>query len=297
MKNNNLRGTNETASPAEHATMKILSTIQRLTNQRESLEEITPDLAYMTILMVNLCFLGNPNRSSDGWVLIDAGLPDSAELIQEIAENRFGKNIKPKAIILTHGHFDHVGAITELIKKWNVEVYAHELELPYLTGKKNYPPGNPSLDKGLLAQLSPLYPNEAIDLKDMVKPLPSDGSIPWMPNWRWIHTPGHTPGHIALFRNSDGILIAGDAFTTVRQESATAVLTQDKEIKGPPAYFTFDWTEACQSVKKLKDLNPSIVITGHGKIMKGAELSRELEKLIGQLEKYAKSESKNNGIH
>jgi hypothetical protein len=39
-----------------------------------------------------------------------------------------------------------------------------------------------------------------------------------MPGWRWMHTPGHTEGHVCLFRNSDRTLIAGDAFTTTKQE-------------------------------------------------------------------------------
>ena len=45
---------------------------------------------------------------------------------------------------------------------------------------------------------------------------PSDGSIPNMPGWQWIHTPGHSPGHISLFREKDRSLIAGDAFVAVK---------------------------------------------------------------------------------
>lgn len=46
---------------------------------------------------------------------------------------------KPKAIILTHAHFDHIGSIIELVEKWKIPVYAHPLELPYVTGKKIIP--------------------------------------------------------------------------------------------------------------------------------------------------------------
>ena len=76
--------------------------------------------------------------------------------------------------------------------------------------------------------LSFAYPNSAIDLGSRVRSLPDDGSVPHMPGWRWIHTPGHTGGHVALFRDSDRCLIAGDAFVTTRQESLYAVMTQSR---------------------------------------------------------------------
>lgn len=287
MQNDNIRGTNETSDPSENAMMRMLEFIHNMTDQNERFNEITEDLGYATLLMVNVCFFGKSSKHTNDWVLIDCGLPDSAQIIQEIAENRFGKNAKPKSIILTHGHFDHVGSIIELLKKWDVPVYAHELELPYLTGQKDYPSGNPSVDNGIMAKLSPLYPNEAIDLGKYIKPLPSDQSVPGMIGWRWIHTPGHTPGHISLFRDNDHTLIVGDAFTTVRQESAMAVLTQKKEINGPPSYFTFDWKSAWESVKNLKSLDPYVAITGHGKPMWGEELNQQLDELSINLEQYA----------
>ena len=49
--------------------------------------------------------------------------------------------------------------------------------------------------------------------------LPEDGSIPHLPDWEWIYTPGHSPGHVSFFREKDLTLIVGDAFVTVKQES------------------------------------------------------------------------------
>jgi glyoxylase-like metal-dependent hydrolase (beta-lactamase superfamily II) len=188
---------------------------------------------------------------------------------------------------LTHGHFDHVGAVIELVKHWDVPVYAHLLELPYLTGNLNYPEPDVTVEGGLVAKVSSLFPNEPINLGEHVQSLPADGNIPGMPGWQWIHTPGHTPGHVSLFREEDRSLIAGDAFVTVKQESIYKVFTQEQEISGPPRYFTPDWQAAWESVRKLEALNPSSAITGHGIPMTGEQLSASLQKLVKEFDRIA----------
>lgn len=248
-------------------------------------EELLPDLFRQTIQIVNVVFVGEAHE--DGWVLVDAGMPRSAKAIIEAAEQRFGVNSQPKGIVLTHGHFDHVGALIELVDYWNVPVYAHPLELPYLTGQQAYEMSDPSVEGGLVAKMSFFFPVEPINLGSRVQALPDDGSIPIMPEWRWVHTPGHTPGHVSLFRESDRALIAGDAFVTVKQESLYKVLTQELEISGPPRYLTPDWQASWESVKTLEKLNPSVAITGHGIPMKGEELADNLKLLAADFERIA----------
>lgn len=249
-------------------------------------QEVKPDVYCQTIQIVNISFVGHPEHGTD-WVLVDAGMPHSADDIISFAEERFGVECRPKAIILTHGHFDHVGAIIELIKHWAVPVYAHELEFPYLTGELEYPEPDPAVEGGLIAKVSALFPNEPINLTNHVEKLPADGSIPGMNGWSWIHTPGHTPGHISLFREEDRALIAGDAFVTVRQDSLYKVLLQEQEISGPPRYFTTDWQAAWQSVKKLQSLKPSCAMTGHGMPMSDEVLTNNLEKLVLEFDQIA----------
>src|SRR5687768_8635473 len=113
--------------------------------------EVTADIFCQTIQIVNVCFIGHSEK--EDWVLVDAGMPKSANAIISAAEQRFGVNSRPKGIVLTHGHFDHVGAIIELIQHWNVPVYAHELELPFLTGKQRYSAHDPTVEGGLVAKL------------------------------------------------------------------------------------------------------------------------------------------------
>ncbi|WP_174731243.1 MBL fold metallo-hydrolase [Mesobacillus harenae] len=247
--------------------------------------ELLPDLFCQTIQIVNFCMVGEPK--SEEFVLVDAGMPETAgEIFAAVAE-RFGEDSRPKAIILTHGHFDHVGAIIELVEEWKVPVYAHSMEMPFLTGQKSYPEPDPTVEGGLVAKMSPMFPNEPINLGNHVKPLPSDHSVPEMPGWRWIHTPGHTPGHVSFFRDKDRALIAGDAFVTVKQESLYSVMMQEKEISGPPRYLTTDWHASWESVRKLEALKPSIAVTGHGLPLSGEELSISLEKLAAEFDKIA----------
>ncbi|MDQ1147461.1 glyoxylase-like metal-dependent hydrolase (beta-lactamase superfamily II) [Bacillus sp. SORGH_AS 510] len=251
---------------------------------------VLPDVFCYTDQIVNLILVGNPNETHE-FVLIDTGMPKSAGEIKDLIHERFGDNASPKAIILTHGHFDHVGSIAELLEDWKVPAYAHQEELPYLTGKKDYPKGDPNVDSGLVAKLSPMFPNHGIDISTYIQALPSDGSVPFMPNWQWIHTPGHTPGHVSFFREQDRTLIAGDAFVTVKQESLFKVMTQTKEISGPPKYYTTDWNAAYESVRKLEALKPQVAITGHGLPMSGKELEENLHYLLEHFNEIGRPES------
>lgn len=212
------------------------------------------------------------DQSSGAWALVDAGLKWSAPKIRHMANELFGEGSRPTAIILTHGHFDHVGALSSLIEEWNVPVYAHSLEVPYLTGKSSYPPPDPTVGGGLMASMSWMYPRGPIDIKDYVRKLPMDNSIPGLSDWKYIHTPGHAPGHISLFRESDRVLIAGDAFVTTKAESAAYALSGMKHLSGPPKYYTCNWASAELSVIKLAALDPDIAATGHGVTMRGEEL-------------------------
>jgi glyoxylase-like metal-dependent hydrolase (beta-lactamase superfamily II) len=253
-------------------------------HRNDETRAIAPDLAYRQTAIVNVIFFGQPHDMR--WVLIDAGVMGSAQAIRSASEARFGGRA-PEAIILTHGHFDHVGALETLAAEWDVPVYAHSQEHPYLNGAASYPPPDPGVGGGLMALLSPLYPTSPVDVSPRLRALPDDHSVPGMPGWSWLHTPGHTPGHVSLWRSADRLLIAGDAFVTTRQESVYSAATQAPEMHGPPMYFTPDWVGARQSVSNLAALEPETVITGHGQAMQGAEMRSALSELARRFDEVA----------
>jgi glyoxylase-like metal-dependent hydrolase (beta-lactamase superfamily II) len=247
--------------------------------------EIKKDVYYYTNQIVNIIMVGNPEEGK--WVLIDAGMPKSGKEIISVAQNRFGRANPPSAILLTHGHLDHIGGLVEMIEEWNVPVYAHPLEFPYLTGEREYPKPDPSIEGGLLAKVSFIYPTEPINIKSNLHPLPSDHRAPDISDWVWVCSPGHSPGHVSFYRKDDRLLLSGDAFITVRQDSLYKVLIQEKEVNGPPKYLTTDWKAAWDSVKNLEMLRPKAVIPGHGKAMEGKELEIGLKSLVQDFEKLA----------
>ncbi|HMQ29394.1 MAG TPA: MBL fold metallo-hydrolase [Chloroflexaceae bacterium] len=243
--------------------------------------QVAPGVLRLRVAFVNLFFIGPP---AGPWVLVDAGVGDCSGQIVRAAEAHYGPGAAPAAIILTHGHFDHVGALRALAERWDAPVYAHALELPFLTGRQSYPPPDPLAGEGAMAWLSPLYPRGPVDLGGRVLALPPDGRLPRLPGWRAIHTPGHTPGHISLFRDEDRVLIAGDAVVTTRQETATGALAQPPALRRPPAYFTPDWPSARRSVEALAALRPAVLASGHGPTLRGQAAEGQLAELAAHFE-------------
>jgi len=254
----------------------------------DSTHQIADDLAYKRLAIVNVVFVGRSDAGDREWVLIDAGLPGFAGAIKHAATERFGKNARPAAILMTHGHFDHVGSLETLADDWDAPIYAHLLEQPYLDGRSAYPPPDPSVGGGLMAMTSPLFPPGPFNVGRRLRLLPDDHSVPHMHGWRWIHTPGHTPGHVSFWREDDCSLIVGDAFVTTRQESVYAALLQKPEMHGPPMYYTPDWDSARESVRALATLEPELVVTGHGRAMEGPDMRGALHALARDFDEVAR---------
>lgn len=236
-------------------------------------ERLANDVFRIPTGLSNAYLVGEPAA----WVLIDAGTDGYADKIRAAAASRFGQGSRPEAILLTHGHFDHSGSAGQLARAWNVSIYAHRLEIPYLTGRSKYPPPDPTVG-GFMSFMMRFFPNKAYDYDGLVKPLTANVSTA-LARWQIIETPGHSPGHVSFFRSTDSFLIVGDAFTTVNQDSALDMLRKKKEVCRPPVYYTCDWETAHESVEKLAALNPRILAAGHGEPMSGPKATQQLHEL------------------
>jgi len=245
----------------------------KVRSARRSGSEFAPGVFRLPVLFVNVFLVREPGHPG---VLVDTGLPWFGGGVRRKVEARLGG--PPAAIVLTHGHFDHAGNAEELADLWDVPIYAHPLELPFLTGRSDYPPHDPTVGgaSGLLARG---FPHHGFDLRRRVQALPADGSVPGLPGWSWLHTPGHTAGHVALFRPSDRTLLVGDALATFDMSSALSLVTQRRELSLPPASFTTDWQTARTSVWDLAELRPRALGAGHGRTVQGPKVAIDLARL------------------
>jgi len=219
------------------------------------MHEIAHGVAIVPGIISNAYLVGN----RDSWVLVDAGTPGRDSKIVRAAAARFGAGARPRAIFLTHGHFDHAGSAPELAGRWSVPVFAHARELPFLTDQAHYPPLDTS-GPGFFSKLARFFPSKTVDLGERVREF--DGGIE---GWETVETPGHTPGHVSFFRPSDGLLLAGDALTTMDLDSMWGTLLKGRKLCGPPAPATMDWDKARESMRMLMDLRPRLIAAGHGR--------------------------------
>lgn len=242
-----------------------------------TITRIAPDVAWLPVSFVNVYFVGQPGGR---WTLIDAGLPGRAGQISRAAAARFGTDSRPEAIVLTHGHFDHAGSAWELAQKWDVPIYAHSLELPYLTGESPYPPPDPTIG-GAIAFLSRFMPTRPFDFRGRVRAL-QPGELPGMPEWEWIATPGHAPGHVSFFRSSDRVLLVGDAFATMNMDSWIGLLSAKQVLAPGGAPFNLDWDATRESVRQLAKVDPTVAACGHGIPIRDTVLPKRLTKFAGR---------------
>ncbi len=201
----------------------------------------------------------------DGVTIIDAGLPRYWRLLgRELAQ--LGRTLDDvRALILTHGDTDHIGFAGRLSREKGIPAYVFpaDADRAHLKVKKPSSGWGPvkvgpmvgflwysALEGGLkippAGDLLPVEDGQVLD-------------VPGKP--RIIHTPGHTPGSIAVHVTAADALFVGDEMTTRN------VLTG---VKGPkPAPFTLDPAQAITSLDRISDVDATWMLPGHGPAWNG----------------------------
>jgi glyoxylase-like metal-dependent hydrolase (beta-lactamase superfamily II) len=229
-------------------------------------------------------------RSDSSWSLIDAGWAKAGPHIRRAAESLFGGSARPASILLTHDHPDHSGAARELAQLWDCPVLLHADELPLAAGDveaiQRY--AGP-LDRWVILPLLRLAGSrrrEALlsraSLRDVARALDPGAGLPGLPGWEAVHTPGHTPGHVAFFRREDGVAITGDALVTVDLNSARGIVLREQRPAAPPWYTTWNWRAAKASVAAVAQLAPSVLAGGHGVPMTGGGTGAAVREFAGR---------------
>jgi glyoxylase-like metal-dependent hydrolase (beta-lactamase superfamily II) len=228
-------------------------------------------------------------RSGLSWVLIDTGSANCGELIRQAADSLFGLDARPSSILITHDHPDHAGSALELFRAWGCPVYVHPDELPLATGGlSTFAEFASPMDRWVVLPLMRAMPRRRIEemiskssLKGVAQALDHGDEAPFLPDWKCILAPGHTPGEVAFFRPGDRVLITGDALLTVDLNSALGYLRwilrlNRRNVAWPPWLTTWDWRIAKRSAIALARTSPSVLASGHGVPISGALLAQQL---------------------
>ena len=198
-------------------------------------------------------------REDDGFTLVDTTMGGSGADNILAAAGKAGGAIR--RIALTHGHSDHVGCLDALKQRLgdSVEVLMPELDARIHAG-----------ERVVEGKLRGSWPKKLRTIPDVrITGGERVGSLEVVPS------PGHTPGHVAFLDTRDRSLIAGDVFTTYGR---TAV-TNHFYWRFPLATMgTWDRSKDLESARRLRELDPAILVVGHGPEVRqpGAAMDRAI---------------------
>ena len=178
-------------------------------------------------------------------VLIDAGTRwDRGRIMSEIE----GRDLS--LLALTHVHPDHQGVAKDVCEKHGIPLACHTDDVDAMEGRR--PVQEAAADNPVNRMIARVWQGPPHKVGRVL----SEGDE--VAGFRVIHAPGHARGEVIFFRDSDRVAICGDV---IRNMSYATGLPG---IKEPPTVFTYDPAENRHSIRKLADLNPLLILPGHG---------------------------------
>jgi hydroxyacylglutathione hydrolase len=178
-------------------------------------------------------------------VLIDAGRSwDKRRIFKELE----GREIS--LLALTHVHPDHQGAAKAVCEARGVPLACHADDVEAMEGKR--PVQEASTSNPINRIIRSIWEGPPYRVERVLQ----EGDE--VAGFRVIHAPGHARGEVIFFRESDRVAICGDV---IRNMSYATGLPG---IKEPPEIFTYDMVENRRSIRKLAELEPSLILPGHG---------------------------------
>ena len=205
-------------------------------------------------------------RENEGLTLVDTNLAGSAKSILEAAHT-IGLPIT--RITLTHAHGDHVGSLDDVVQQ------LPDAEVAFTCRTAEFLQGNLALHEDEpQAKLRGSFVERSTQPTRLLTPGDTFGSL------RVIAAPGHAPDLVAFWDERDETLIAGDAFQTQAGIAVAGVL---RWLFPFPAMATWHLPTALQSAKQLRELAPSRLAVGHGRVLD--EPLAQMDAAIAEAEK------------
>lgn len=205
-------------------------------------------------------------EDGDGVVMYDAGVRSMTSALAAIGAQMGGI----RRIVLGHAHPDHRGAAAGI----DAEVWCHPDERADAEGDG----GSHYFDfskldlhgRVLLGRLLPQWDGGPVEIAGTLQ----EGDE--VAGFRVVHLPGHAPGLIGLWRESDRLALVSDCFYTLDPQTGIA-----GALRVPHAAFNHDTEQARESMRKLAGLNPATAWSGHAKPLTG-DVAAQLERAAAQ---------------
>lgn len=225
----------------------------------QTMSEVAKDVFCLSGTDVNVGIL----REGSDLTMIDGGWPGDVEAIEEALRSIGHKPEDVRAILLTHAHVDHLGAVDAFHRRFGTPVYSDPVEVHHAAREYLEQAGTDEVEQGPMPQtmewwerVQKVGAEQDIKITD-VQPV-GDGpmDIPGRPVP--VATHGHTSGHSAFLVPSVGVIATGDALVTGHACSTK---------QGPqpcPWFFNHSRSEALEALDLLEGVDADVILPGHG---------------------------------